>query len=563
MDYVQQFQNAKVLVCDDDPTHNILMQEVLEAEGFQVIVAVDGQQAIDYYYSHSPDIILLDVSMPKKDGFDVCQEIRNTDYGKEVPILMITSAGDLDSISCAFQAGATDFLPKPIKWQLIAHRVAYMLHSSYAVEELKNSQSKLTYLAYFDALTGLPNKHNLQEFVHNNFFNSNVNNKSIALMHIRLGFLNSPYSSLGHHVADEFIKVITERLDNILKQHGHVDEYENLVRLARTSDDEFSLCWLDCGDCRAIELLIQKMLPTLASPVIIEDYQLEIVPKIGVACFPESAQSVEQLMTNSTIASFNAKENSYVFYDQKDTQLTKDNLNLEQQLRLSLSEGKLDLAFLPILDINHLQIAANQVQLQWRNPYQGKVSIEHFKQTLSNNNLLIELEIKGLDLLIEYLAKTPDAVNVHMPISVETAISHDFAMALQRLMKQHSQVIGKLAFEVDNNLLSHISQYSLEIGKQFRRAGGQIIVTNLMLASDICKWIELQLTDLFKLTPNLLLTPSNRAVTQVILSMAKSMGYKIIVDGEVDYLPIEQFKQLGCDYLYSQQCVEQKLVANK
>lgn len=551
MDYVQQFKNAKVLVCDDDPTHNILMQEVLEAEGFKVIIAVDGLQAIDQYYSHSPDIVLLDVAMPNKNGFQVCEEIRKTPYGKEVPILMITSAGDVDSISAAFKAGATDFLSKPIKWQLIAHRVAYMLHSSYAVEELKNSQSKLTYLAYFDALTGLPNKHNLQEFVHNNFFKSTANNKAIALIHIRLGFLNSPYSSLGHKIADQFIQLITERLDMILREHGHVDEYENSIRLARTSDDEFSLCWLDFDEVTLLEALINKLLLTLKGSVIINDYQLEITPKIGVACFPETAKSVEQLITNSTIASYNADANGFCYYDLGDNQLTKDNLNLEQQLRLSLSEGKLDISFQPILDISNSQVVAKQASLLWKNPHQGKVSIEQFKRTLNNKALLIELEMKGLELVFSALTGQANQMSINFPLSIESCLSSNFTACLSEFIKRQPTLVKLLSLEVDNQLLEKLQGQELTIFKKFRRNGGQIVVTNLSMASDICRWVELSLTDQFKLTPSMLLTPIDRSVTQVILSMAKSLNYKVIVDGEIEYLPIEQFKRLGCDYVYS------------
>ena len=131
---------AKVLICDDDPTYLILMRDTLEASGFEVIEAADGDAALVKFFTMQPDIVLLDVEMPGLSGYEVCKQIREHHSGADIPILMVTGADDYQSILQAYNIGATDFLPKPIRWPMVAHRVKYMLRSRDAVRDLKKSE---------------------------------------------------------------------------------------------------------------------------------------------------------------------------------------------------------------------------------------------------------------------------------------------------------------------------------------------------------------------------------------------------------------------------------------
>src|SRR5262249_13834315 len=108
-----------------------------------VLEAGDGQQALDCFDQFHPDIILLDVNMPVMDGFQVCSALRVRPGGAQVPILMLTVLGDHDSIDQAFEAGATDFMTKPVVWPLLGRRVHYMLRASAAFQDLARSEADL------------------------------------------------------------------------------------------------------------------------------------------------------------------------------------------------------------------------------------------------------------------------------------------------------------------------------------------------------------------------------------------------------------------------------------
>jgi len=135
-------QPPRVLVVDDDPTTRMLVQESLQSEGFTVRAAKDGIEALHAFHHETPDLVLLDVVMPNMDGFETCEAIRNLPNGGQVPIVMITSLEDVDSVHRAYDVGATDFLTKPIHWALLPHRARYFVRGGRMVVQLKESQAK-------------------------------------------------------------------------------------------------------------------------------------------------------------------------------------------------------------------------------------------------------------------------------------------------------------------------------------------------------------------------------------------------------------------------------------
>jgi diguanylate cyclase (GGDEF)-like protein/PAS domain S-box-containing protein len=126
-----------VLVADDDPVMRLLMLEMLGQVGLDAIEAEDGEQAVERARTAKPDLILMDVEMPKMDGFAACRAIRDDEAGATVPIIMVTGGDDIEAVTSAYEAGATDFVSKPINWPILGHRVLYVLRASDAIARLR------------------------------------------------------------------------------------------------------------------------------------------------------------------------------------------------------------------------------------------------------------------------------------------------------------------------------------------------------------------------------------------------------------------------------------------
>jgi signal transduction histidine kinase len=132
------------LVADDDLIIRMFAREALEQAGWIVAEAHNGREAWTAFQQHSPDVVLLDVMMPEMDGFATCAALRRLPTGEHTPILIMTGLDDFDSITKAYDAGATDFIVKPLNAMLLTHRIRYMVRANQVLQELRASQATLT-----------------------------------------------------------------------------------------------------------------------------------------------------------------------------------------------------------------------------------------------------------------------------------------------------------------------------------------------------------------------------------------------------------------------------------
>ena len=151
-------RTATVLVVDDDPGARLLVGSALEVAGFRVTTAADGNSAMREFEAHPADCVVLDVVMPGMSGFDVCRALRALPGSRHVPILMQTSLDDMQSVQRAYNAGATDFSSKGINPMLLAERVKFLVRAKETQDQLRESEARVRYLAYYDPLTGLPDR---------------------------------------------------------------------------------------------------------------------------------------------------------------------------------------------------------------------------------------------------------------------------------------------------------------------------------------------------------------------------------------------------------------------
>lgn len=116
--------DKKILVVDDDPNISELLKIYLEKEGYEVKTAGDGAEGVNYFKMYSPDLVLLDIMLPKKDGWQVCREIREM---SSKPIIMITAKGEVFDKVLGLELGADDFVVKPFDMKELSARVKAVL----------------------------------------------------------------------------------------------------------------------------------------------------------------------------------------------------------------------------------------------------------------------------------------------------------------------------------------------------------------------------------------------------------------------------------------------------
>ena len=115
---------AKILIVDDSST-TLLMEEMLlkKYTNFDVVQARNGQEAVEMALIEQPDLILMDVIMPKMDGFTACREMRKRKELRQTPIVLVTSRGEPQNVEMGFESGCSDYLTKPIESQELLQMV--------------------------------------------------------------------------------------------------------------------------------------------------------------------------------------------------------------------------------------------------------------------------------------------------------------------------------------------------------------------------------------------------------------------------------------------------------
>ncbi|MBI4851030.1 MAG: sigma-54-dependent Fis family transcriptional regulator [Acidobacteria bacterium] len=139
-DLLKSFTGLKLMIVDDEKNIREMVKLLFEAEGYQVIEAEDGQEALRLYEISHPNVILMDVAMPVMDGLTACEKIRQSALGKNIPILMVTSMSDIKSIEKGFAAGATDYVTKPLNWIVLKQRILHLVKISIAERQVATLQ---------------------------------------------------------------------------------------------------------------------------------------------------------------------------------------------------------------------------------------------------------------------------------------------------------------------------------------------------------------------------------------------------------------------------------------
>jgi two-component system cell cycle response regulator len=143
-------KNATILVVDDNEQNLELLQAYLEDLQCHTIPAKDGVEALEIIKKSKPDLVLLDVMMPKMSGFEVCRRIKNNPQTADLPVIMVTALNELGDIERAIESGTDDFLSKPVNKLELITRVKTMLKLKHLSDRLERT---LAYLSEMEKQT--------------------------------------------------------------------------------------------------------------------------------------------------------------------------------------------------------------------------------------------------------------------------------------------------------------------------------------------------------------------------------------------------------------------------
>ncbi|MCT7952244.1 PleD family two-component system response regulator [Ancylothrix sp. C2] len=233
-----------ILIVDDDPFIRLQLRLYLQKEKYQVAEASDGVTALEAYEELHPDLILLDAVMPTMDGFACCKKLSAIPESERPPILMITSLEDQKSVDQAFEAGAADYITKPIHWAVLRQRMRRLIQQFHLQKQqtllynqLEAANQQLKYLALIDGLTHVANRRQFDEQLEQEWRRMIRQQTPLSLILCDIDFFKLYNDTYGHQAGDVCLQQVAAALNRSINRSGDL--------VARYGGEEFVVILAD------------------------------------------------------------------------------------------------------------------------------------------------------------------------------------------------------------------------------------------------------------------------------------------------------------------------------
>ncbi|MEX2482831.1 MAG: diguanylate cyclase [Gammaproteobacteria bacterium] len=302
----------RVLIVEDAESQRLILLKQVRTLGFDTVAAIDGQDAADKLDDYRPHIIISDWFMPRMDGIELCRLARASNRGRLLYIILLTAHSDDDRLVEAFEAGADDFLAKPVnvrelEGRLRAAKRIITLQSELRrkIESLRELNSNLTDanrrlfdVAHQDALTGLPNRRLMVEQLRQAWAGYQRRHKPFALALVDIDHFKRVNDDYGHDAGD---KVLT-RIGKILRRQIRAED-----SVARFGGEEFLILMPDT-DVDAAARLAERVRAAIAGESFIAaGREWSVTASVGIASTAQKTLSWESLFKAADVALYEAK----------------------------------------------------------------------------------------------------------------------------------------------------------------------------------------------------------------------------------------------------------------
>ncbi len=673
-------RTARILVVDDDAGGRRLMRATLAKAGFTVAAVGDGRAALDAMQGNLPDLVLMDVSMPVMDGFAACAGLRQIAGGDRVPVIMMTGLDDTESIERAFEAGATDFITKPINWAVLPHRVRYMLRASAAINDLqqnerrlsnaqrigemgdwewslgddrvtasaqawrifghaqplpsaagdvffatvhegdrgrwrraiervrdeksafsielrivrsggqvrhvhqqvevmeaggalrlagavhditrrKDAEEQIRRLAYYDPLTGLPNRLSFTEQLARALSHAERNRGHIATMFVDLDNFKRVNDTLGHRAGDQLLREASARLSAVLRSHDAVVRVSNESgdnTIARLGGDEFIVLLTDVRHQQDAARAARRLVDTLSEPFMINGTEIFCGGSVGVALYPDDGNDVDTLLMNADTAMYRAKaqgRGGYQLYDKAMNESALDHLRMETRLRRAIERNEFVLHYQPRIDVVSGRVVGAEALIRWQHPERGLLQPADFIPLVEQANLVIPVGEWAIERACAQTAKWRTMGLPTVPLAVNLASTHlrekGLPALVSRALQRHGVSANTLEIEVTESILLADPELAVRVAQELSEMGVQLSIDDFGTGYSSMGYLKrLPLTALKidrSFVRDLDSDPEDEAIVAAIIALARSLKLKVVAEGVETQAQLALLQAMHCD----------------
>jgi diguanylate cyclase (GGDEF)-like protein/PAS domain S-box-containing protein len=427
--------------------------------------------------------------------------------------------------------------------------VSHLLGITLDITERKENEERIKFLANFDALTGLPNRRQLDDHLKFALSLAKRSHEQLALMFIDLDRFKDVNDTLGHSIGDAYLVEMANRLQQVLREEDSV---------SRLGGDEFILM-LPNSDTQGAAQVAQKILDIISVPCRVEQYDLTMTASIGIAMFPDDGADLETLSKSADTAMYRAKQegrDGYCFFTAAMQASATRNMHLVIALRQALELGQMQVHYQPQISITDGRVIGVEALLRWQHPELGPVSPAEFIPVAEDSGLILSIGEWVLRTAVRQLKHWIDRGCAPMVVAVNlSAIQFrhpSLSKMVTRILEEEELSPEYLELELTEGVAMYDPQAAVEIMDNLHELGIRMSIDDFGTGYSSLNYLKkfkvykLKIDQSF--VRDITTDQEDRAIVAAIISMSRDLGLQTIAEG------VETVEQL--DYLRAQGCNE-------
>ncbi len=262
-------RQATILIVDDNGTNVKVLENGLSSY-YAILTATSGEQAIEIAEKQRPDLILMDVNMPKMSGFDACRRLKSNPQTSNIPVIFITGRDQVEDEVRGLESGAVDYITRPFEWAIVRSRVKTHI-------QLKRKTDILEYYVNIDALTSIANRRRFDDFLRHEWNRALRNHHPLSLIMIDVDFFKRYNDRYGHTAGDDCLICVARCLQGVLKR--------SVDLVARYGGEEFAavLPETPLDGARKVAERIRLAVRDMGIPHMDNEVAAQVTVSLGVA----------------------------------------------------------------------------------------------------------------------------------------------------------------------------------------------------------------------------------------------------------------------------------------
>ncbi|MCP3869098.1 MAG: EAL domain-containing protein [Gammaproteobacteria bacterium] len=544
---------AKILMVDDEAITMEVVQAFLEEAGYQRFVLIDDSlQAIEALESEIPDILLLDLVMPGKSGFQILAEVRAHPDFRHLPIVVLTSSTDTQTKLKALDLGATDFLSKPVDPSELVLRVRNTLTVKAYQDQLAN----------YDPLTNLPNRRMFMKNLRSAINKAGRTKEKFALLNIDIDQFDKVNDTLGIGIADEMLVQVADRIEKVVRNSndlGRMTFNSNMiVEFSRFESGEFSLLLYAVHDLESAASVAERICKALKAPISVTGMDVYGTVSIGIAGYPNDSEDGTNLLKQASSAKDYAHrgggDNFQFFSKDLKTRYAK-RISMETRLRKAIANEGLSLNYQPKIDVATNRIVGVEALLRWHDDELGSVPPGEFVKLAEESDLIIPMGNwvveQSCSTLKEWQDKYELELSVALNLSARQFHHADFLKTITRIIRESHIESSGLVLELTESLLIDDADQSMKKLARLRETGSALSIDDFGTGYSSFSYLHRLPVDELKIdrsfVSDLGVSKASRAIASSMIYMAHSLELKTVAEGVETQDQLDFLNQKGCD----------------